>query len=98
MPKRLKNRFMLDMVSDRHAGCEHCILTDLGRVVRIAPNELAINDPQYIKKIYGINSRFTKVSPIIRSCRNPTNDTERLLPILPGTILYAASPVRCKSG
>jgi hypothetical protein len=38
-------------------------LTVIGPVVRIAPNELAINDPQYIKKIYGINSGFTKVSP-----------------------------------
>ncbi|EAU32038.1 conserved hypothetical protein [Aspergillus terreus NIH2624] len=46
-----------------------------GRVVRIAPNELAINDPQYIKKIYGINSRFTKVSPIIRSSRYPDHFT-----------------------
>ncbi|KAJ5389697.1 Cytochrome P450 E-class group I [Penicillium cataractarum] len=31
-----------------------------GRIVRIAPNELAISDPEAIKTIYGVNSGFTK--------------------------------------
>lgn len=33
----------------------------LGKIVRIAPNEVAISDPEAIKIIYGINSGFTKV-------------------------------------
>lgn len=33
-----------------------------GPIVRIAPNELAISDPDAIKTIYAVNSGFTKVS------------------------------------
>lgn len=36
----------------------------LGKIVRIAPNEVAISDPEAIKTIYGINSGFTKVRGI----------------------------------
>lgn len=37
-------------------------LTFPGPVIRIAPNEVAIADPQAIKTIYSINSGFTKVA------------------------------------
>ncbi|KAH8705962.1 cytochrome P450 [Talaromyces proteolyticus] len=32
----------------------------LGPIVRIAPNEVSISDPEFIKVIYGVNSGFTK--------------------------------------
>jgi hypothetical protein len=33
-----------------------------GSIVRIAPNEVAISDPEAIKCIYSTHSGFTKVS------------------------------------
>lgn len=33
-----------------------------GPIVRVAPNELILSDPETIKSIYGVNSGFTKVS------------------------------------
>ena len=33
----------------------------VGPIVRIAPNELAIADPESIKTIYSVKSGFTKV-------------------------------------
>ena len=35
-----------------------------GPVVRIAPNEVSISDPEAMRIIYGIKSKFTKVLPV----------------------------------
>lgn len=43
---------------------QSCALLSVGpgNIVRIAPNELSISDPEAIKIIYGVNSGFIKVS------------------------------------
>ena len=38
------------------------LLTTQGPIIRIAPNEVAIADPNAIKTVYSINSGFTKAS------------------------------------
>ncbi|KAJ5921026.1 Cytochrome P450 E-class group I [Penicillium verhagenii] len=41
-------------------GTQRLLHAQYGPIVRIAPNELAISDPEAIKVIYGVNSGFVK--------------------------------------
>jgi hypothetical protein len=51
-----------------------------GHIVRIAPNELSISDPEAIKTIYGVNSGFIKVSTSERKKENKrTSHQENIL-------------------
>jgi replication-associated recombination protein RarA len=38
-------------------------LISIGRVIRIAPNEVAIADPEAVRTIYAAHSGFTKAGP-----------------------------------
>ena len=59
-----------------------------GNVVRVGPNQVSINDPAAIPQIYGISSKFGKVSTPRRICvgRQMTNAQVGVLQRLP-TIL-----------
>ncbi|CAK7221894.1 hypothetical protein SBRCBS47491_004685 [Sporothrix bragantina] len=53
--------WMVSQIRGAHADkTQRELHAHLGSIVRIAPNEVAISDPDAIKTIYGINSGFTK--------------------------------------
>ncbi|CAK7216664.1 hypothetical protein SCUCBS95973_002883 [Sporothrix curviconia] len=53
--------WLVNQIRAAHADeTQRALHAQLGPIVRIAPNEVAIADPEAIKTIYGINSGFTK--------------------------------------
>jgi hypothetical protein len=50
-------------------------LAKIGPIVRIAPNEVAIADPEAVRTIYSAHSCFTKASPPPRRTESHLTDT-----------------------
>lgn len=53
----------MKLANDHHANdhCQRVLCGNLGPIVRIAPYEYSIDDPEATKEIYGLGGNFVKV-------------------------------------
>lgn len=64
VPKRCNGIYMRDTVSSNNQNAYAAEIDDVGPIIRIASNEVAIADPEAIRTIYSAHSGFTKVSAL----------------------------------